>query len=174
MQKTYKGLKAFQKALDSGVLKESNIIDLCGNYLGPGDAKHIADALASGKCRQGLSINLGYNYLGPGDAKHIYNAVAQAIEDKSLPYGVRIHGLSDEVLVMLKSYNDSLRSNVETLSNPEIEHITGLPYELRQITASYIDPGLARNARFFSTPTDSQPQNSNAEESGTTFSIPGL
>ena len=119
------------------MLKENNIINLGG--LGPGDAKHIADALKSGKCPQGLSIILGYNDLDPGDAKqiadalksgkcpqglsidlwgndfgpggakHIYNAVAQAIKHKSLPYGVCINGLSDEVSVMLKSYNDSLR-----------------------------------------------------------------
>ena len=143
------GVKHIAEALKSGECPQGLSIDLSDNDLGLEGAKPIADALKSGECPQGLSIDLSDNELGPEGAKHIADAVAQAIEDKSLPYGVCIRGVSNEILSMLETYNKTLKRNVKILSHSDTQDITGLLPELRQMTASFIDPGLAAKTTFF-------------------------
>ena len=149
MTHTYRSLGSFQQALASREINVGDEVNLSFNHLDPEGVKHIAEALKSGKCPQGLSIDLSDNELGPEGAKHIADAVAQAIEDKSLPYGVCIRGVSNEILSMLETYNKTLKRNVKILSHSDTQDITGLLPELRQMTASFIDPGLAAKTTFF-------------------------
>ena len=149
MLRTYYGLDSFQQALASGEINAGDKVNLSFNHLDPEGVKHIAEALKSGQCPQGLLINLRHNVLAPEGVKHIADAVAQAIEDKSLPYGVCIGGVSNEISSMLETYNKTLERNIKILSHAETQDITGLLPELRQMTASFIDPGLAAKTTFF-------------------------
>ena len=72
------------------------------------DPKEIAQALQSGQAPQGLSIDLGENNIGSKGANIIFSSIEDSIKKGSLPYGLKIDGVSEQVSTLLESYNTSV------------------------------------------------------------------
>ena len=73
------------------------------------DPKEIAQALQSGQAPQGLSIDLRWETnIGSEGANIILSSIEDSIKKGSLPYGLKIDGVSEQVSTLLESYNTSV------------------------------------------------------------------